>query len=99
MARILDVMRVSGRERHQGSDAATALLAHQALIVAFGSKADQLSLRADHGVLTMRGEVEHIDDINAYEYVARQVPGVRDVDNLLRLRLTGRVRMTGVQPA
>ncbi|MFN2582031.1 MAG: BON domain-containing protein [Candidatus Dormibacteria bacterium] len=98
MARILHVMRVAGRDQPH-DDAAVAMLAQQALAVAFGPAADAMSIRADRGVLTLRGEVEHIDDIAGYEYVARQVPGVRDVDNLLRLRLSGRGLRARVQPA
>ncbi|MBV8195530.1 MAG: BON domain-containing protein [Candidatus Dormibacteraeota bacterium] len=93
MARILDAVRVSGRERHpQDDDADTTALVRQALVVAFGPVAESMLLRVDRGILTMRGEVDHIDDIEAYAYVARQVPGVVDVDNLLRLRLTGHLR-------
>ena len=91
MARIHWTMRVAGRERLSHSDAATtADTVRRALTLAFGSAADALSLRVDHGILTLRGEVEAIDDIAGYEHVARQVPGVADVDNLLRLRLSGR---------
>lgn len=90
MARIHWTMRVHGRERQPRDDAATTETVRRALVLAFGSAAEGLSLRAHHGTLTLRGEVEAIDDIAGYEYVARQVPGVTDVDNLLRLRLTGR---------
>jgi BON domain len=51
--------------------------------------AEQLTVRADRGVVTLRGEVTDLKDIERLEAIARAVPGVQDVDNLLRLRLTG----------
>jgi osmotically-inducible protein OsmY len=66
--------------------------ARDALIDAFGTAADDLSLRIHHGVLTIRGEVEQLNDIDRYEAVVRRVPGVVEVDNLVRLRLAGRIR-------
>ena len=50
---------------------------------------DELSIRVTSGLVTLRGEVDDLRDITRYEQVARDVPGVIDVDNLLRLRLTG----------
>jgi len=50
---------------------------------------DSLAVRAEGGVISLRGEVEDIDDIDRLEAIVRSVPGVTDVDNLLRLRLAG----------
>ena len=50
---------------------------------------ESLAVRAENGVVSLRGEVEDIDDIDRLEAIVRSVPGVTDVDNLLRLRLTG----------
>jgi len=51
-----------------------------------------LSIRAERRVLRIRGEVDDIADIARYETVVRAVSGVRDVDNLLRVRVTDAVR-------
>ena len=61
----------------------------QALEAAVGEAASTLLVRAERGVVTLRGEVDEMGDIAGYEAVVRSVPGVRDVDNLLRLRLYG----------
>ncbi|HET8892814.1 MAG TPA: BON domain-containing protein, partial [Gaiellaceae bacterium] len=58
-----------------------------ALTTALGDDADELSLRIRDGVVTIRGEVERLDDIVTYETIVRRVSGVVDVDNLLRLRI------------
>ena len=91
MARFPGVTLVSRREM-PGDDSAVAEMARKALAVAFGDAAGLLDIRVDRGMLTLKGEVDTIDDIDGYEYVVRQVPGVEDVDNLLRLRLTGRAQ-------
>src|SRR2546421_2360958 len=49
----------------------------------------EITVRVQDGVVSLRGEVDDLRDISRYEAVARQVPGVIDVDNLLRLHLTG----------
>jgi hypothetical protein len=49
---------------------------------------ESIDVRAERGIVTLRGEVDDIRDIGRLEAVARAVPGVRDVDNLLRLQLT-----------
>ena len=51
--------------------------------------AEAIGVRADQGVVTLRGEVNDIRDIARLEAVVRAIPGVRDVDNLLRLQLRG----------
>jgi osmotically-inducible protein OsmY len=51
--------------------------------------AEALTVRSERGMVSLRGEVSDLDDIERLEAVVRAVPGVRDVDNLLRLQLTG----------
>ena len=51
--------------------------------------AADIALRTETGTLTLRGEVDDMRDISRYEEIVRGIPGVVDVDNLLRLRLTG----------
>jgi osmotically-inducible protein OsmY len=64
--------------------------ARAALDLAFGEAAAQITVRVQSGVVVLRGEVEDMRDISRFEAAVRHVPGVVDVDNLLRLRLTGR---------
>ena len=47
--------------------------------------ADGLQVTVHKSTVTLRGEVNHIDDIDALEAAARSVDGVGDVNNLLRL--------------
>ncbi|MDQ6856631.1 MAG: BON domain-containing protein [Candidatus Dormibacteraeota bacterium] len=47
--------------------------------------ADALHVSAHKSTVTLRGEVSHLDDIDAFEASARSVAGVGDVNNLLRL--------------
>jgi osmotically-inducible protein OsmY len=47
-----------------------------------------LQITAHRGTVTLRGEVSRLDDIDALEATARSVPGVADVNNLLRLATT-----------
>jgi osmotically-inducible protein OsmY len=47
--------------------------------------ADALHVSAHKSTVTLRGEVVHLDDIDAFEATARSVAGVSDVNNLLRL--------------
>ena len=68
---------------------AVAERAVQALEAAAGEATRAIVVRAERGVVTLRGEVEEMGDIARYEAVVRSVPGVSDVDNLLRLRLYG----------
>ena len=46
---------------------------------------DGLHVSAHKSTVTLRGEVPHLDDIDAFEATARSVAGVGDVNNLLRL--------------
>jgi hypothetical protein len=45
----------------------------------------RLNVNAEDGVVVLRGEVDRPEQIAAAEAAARQVPGVRDVRNLLHL--------------
>ena len=63
--------------------------ARLALSASFGEPAEAITVRAHDGVVTLRGEVDDMADISRYEAAIRTIPGVRDVDNLLRLRLPG----------
>lgn len=92
MGRIKAATRVLRWGRGTGEDALVEERARSALAVAFGGAADGVTLRVYGGLLTIRGEVEELDDIRLYESVVRRVPGVLEVDNLLRLRLAGRIR-------
>ncbi len=44
-----------------------------------------MHVSAHKSTVTLRGEVTHLDDIDAFEATARSVAGVSDVNNLLRL--------------
>ena len=92
MAHIRGSLRVLSWDRGTRDDGAIIEIARSALGATLGSAAEQLSLRVHEGVVTIRGEVEQMADIHAYEAIVREVPGVVDVDNLLRLRLTARSR-------
>lgn len=91
MGRIRGSARLLSWERARG-DVAVVEGARAALDAAFGRAAEEVSLRVHQGVLTIRGEVDRLDEIGEFDAAVRQVPGVLDVDNLLRLRLAGRVR-------
>lgn len=80
------------RWRGAGEEALVLAQTRAALDAAFGEAADGVSLRLHDGTLTIRGEVERLDNIDLYEAVVRRVPGVLKVDNLLRLGVTGLVR-------
>jgi osmotically-inducible protein OsmY len=49
---------------------------------------NDLQVTAHRDTVTLRGEVSRLDDIDALEATARSVPGVADVNNLLRLATT-----------
>ncbi|MGH7721322.1 MAG: BON domain-containing protein [Candidatus Dormibacteria bacterium] len=51
-----------------------------------------LQVTAHRTTVTLRGEVAHLDDIDALEETARSVAGVGDVNNLLRLPTTASSR-------
>ena len=61
-----------------------------ALDASAGARAADITIRVQSGVVSLRGEVDHLRDITRLEAAVRAVPGVREVDNLIRLRLTGR---------
>jgi len=65
-----------------------------ALDLTYGDSASAIVVRAHDGVVSLRGEVEDIQDISRFDAAVRAVQGVQDVDNILRLRLSGR----GVRP-
>jgi osmotically-inducible protein OsmY len=50
-----------------------------------GAAADDLQVLVHKATVTLRGEVKQLRDIEAFEHTARAVPGVADVNNLLRL--------------
>lgn len=92
MAHIRGSLRVLSWDRGTRDDVVVLETSRAALSAALGDAADDLSLRIREGVIAIRGEVEQMADIQAYEAIVRAVPGVVGVDNLLRLRLTGRSR-------
>jgi osmotically-inducible protein OsmY len=57
------------------------------LSMGFGDLATGLEVRANRGVITLRGEVDELSDITRFETAVREVGDVVDVDNLLRLRM------------
>ncbi|MDQ2961415.1 MAG: BON domain-containing protein, partial [Candidatus Dormibacteraeota bacterium] len=60
-----------------------------ALHDAFGAEAEATQVSSHHGTVTLRGEVQRLNDIDAYEACARSVDP-RDVNNLLRLAVAHR---------
>jgi osmotically-inducible protein OsmY len=58
-----------------------------ALSLGFGDLATGIEIRANRGVITLRGEVDELTDITRFETAVREVGDVVDVDNLLRLRM------------
>ena len=58
-----------------------------ALSLGFGDLATGLEIRANRGVVTLRGEVDELTDITRFETAVRDIGDVVDVDNLLRLRM------------
>lgn len=58
-----------------------------ALSLGFGDLATGIGVRANRGVITLRGEVDELTDITRFETAVREVGDVVDVDNLLRLRM------------
>jgi osmotically-inducible protein OsmY len=92
MAHVRGSLRVLSWDRGTQQDALVLRTSRAALSSALGDAAGGLSLRIHEGVVVIRGEVEQMADIHTYEAIVRAVPGVVDVDNLLRLRLTGQSR-------
>ena len=78
------------RSRRSGatsSDRTLASRVRNALSLGFGDLATGLEVRANRGVITLRGEVDELADITRFETAVRDVSDVVDVDNLLRLRV------------
>jgi BON domain-containing protein len=73
--------------RRTGPD--LSAIARGELEAAFGEAAGAIQVRAEDGIVTLRGEVDEMGDIARYESVVRAIPGVAEVDNLIRLRLIG----------
>ena len=92
MTHIRGSLRVLSWDRGTRDDAVVLETSRAALSAALGDAAGGLSLRIHEGVVVIRGEVEQMADIHTYEAIVRAVPGVVDVDNLLRLRVMGRTR-------
>ncbi len=68
-------------------DEALADRVRMALSLGFGDLAAGLEVRANRGVITLRGEVDELTDITRFDTAVREVGDVIDVDNLLRLRM------------
>ena len=75
-----------GSRRTNNWDVALADRVRIALALGFGDLASGIGIRANHGVITLRGEVDELTDITRFETAVREVGDVADVDNLLRLR-------------
>jgi osmotically-inducible protein OsmY len=81
---------VDKRPRRTGANSWDETLADRvrvALTMGFGDLATGLEIRANRGVVTLRGEVDELTDITRFETAVREVGDVVDVDNLLRLRM------------
>jgi osmotically-inducible protein OsmY len=76
----------AGSRRANNWDEALADRVRIALSLGFGDLASGIGIRANHGVITLRGEVDELTDITRFETAVREVGDVADVDNLLRLR-------------
>ncbi len=84
------VMTLFGSGEHEegtvkGADAKLREAAVYALREVFGSKVATLNVSARKGIVTIKGEVEHLLDIEEAEAIVRSVDHVKDVNNLLRL--------------
>lgn len=77
----------SKRSSTAGWDETLADRVRVALSVGFGDLASGIEIRANRGVITLRGEVDELTDITRFETAVREVGDVVDVDNLLRLRM------------
>jgi osmotically-inducible protein OsmY len=81
---------VDQRPRRSGTaswDKTLASRVRSALSLGFGDLANGLEVRANRGVITLRGEVDELTDITRFETAVRDIGDVVDVDNLLRLRM------------
>jgi osmotically-inducible protein OsmY len=79
-ASVASAPRRGGRKEEQLADRVRAQLSAE-----HAGGADALQVSAHRSTVTLRGEVTHLDDIDAFEATARSVAGVNDVNNLLRL--------------
>jgi len=81
------VMMLVGRRVRARNDVDPALIESvRTALAAAGDAGPGIAVTSRRGTVTLRGEVDQLVDIAAYEAVAREQPGVIDVDNLLRLR-------------
>jgi len=81
---------VDKRPRRAGATSWDETLANRvrvALSLGFGDLATGLEIRANRGVITLRGEVDELTDITRFETAVREAGDIVDVDNLLRLRM------------
>ncbi len=65
-----------------------ATLAHKIESEIFGDPnvpKGKINVNVEEGVVALRGELDHPEDINAIESKVRKIPGVVDVNNLLHL--------------
>jgi osmotically-inducible protein OsmY len=76
-------MSLVGRWRAGERDAILATRVRHEL---FGDEPVPIVVSVDRGAVTLRGEVDDLADIRRLDAMARQVDGVKDVINLLRLR-------------
>jgi osmotically-inducible protein OsmY len=79
---------VDKRPRRAGTASWDETLANRvrvALSLGFGDLATGIEIRANRGVITLRGEVDELTDITRFDSAVREVGDVVDVDNLLRL--------------
>jgi osmotically-inducible protein OsmY len=83
VATIVGASRRGGRNDAQLGDRVRSQLGER-----HSGAADAMSVTVHKGTVTLRGEVSHLDDIDALEETARSVVGVTDVNNLLRLPIT-----------
>jgi osmotically-inducible protein OsmY len=65
----------------------------------FGDVATGLQVTAHRRIVTLRGEVTRLGDIDACEAAARAVAGVGDVNNLLRLAASRTVPQASPSPS
>lgn len=73
-------------------DEVVAAAVRQRLRSGLGSKAEDVAIRVRDGRVTVRGEVETLDEIRRLEGEIGAVDGVEGVNNLLRLDIRRTVR-------
>jgi osmotically-inducible protein OsmY len=74
----------SRRRRPEHVDDVTlAQKVHSELFRRAGTDKQQISVNAEDGVVFLRGTLEHAEDIVRLEKAAREIDGVREVENLL----------------